>query len=380
MSNYTTQITWSGKDALSNTDPEKIISGADYNTEFLAIQTAVNSKLDITGGTTTGQNLTNAVLNTGVSGSAVLDEDDMASNSATKISTQQSIKAYVDTTVAGSASTTEALTNKTINLASNTMVGTLAQFNTAVSDATLVDLDDSQVLVNKTLTAPVINGAVGGTATSQTITTLTTSNIDGILGANTPAAVTGTTGSFSGAITASTAPSNANHLTNKTYVDNLFAGMASRSIVTAATTANITIATALNNGDTLDGVTLSTGDLVLVKDQSTASQNGIYVVGSSPARDDLFDTYNEHPGSLIVITEGTVNADHIYICTSDEGGSLDSTGITWAKVTAAATSLNNLTDVTISSPVAGQAIVHNGSTFVNGSAGVGVGLAIALGG
>tara|TARA_E500000081_G_C6101634_1_gene337927 strand:+ start:258 stop:1400 length:1143 start_codon:yes stop_codon:yes gene_type:complete len=380
MSNYTTQITWSGKDALSNTDPEKIISGADYNTEFLAIQTAVNSKLDITGGVTTGQNLTNAVLNTGVSGSAVLDEDNMASNSATKISTQQSIKAYVDTTVAGSASTTEALTNKTINLASNTMVGTLAQFNTAVSDATLVDLDDSQVLVNKTLTAPVINGAVGGTATSQTITTLTTSNIDGILGANTPAAVTGTTGSFSGAITASTTPSNANHLTNKTYVDNLFAGMASRSIVTAATTANITIATALNNGDTLDGVTLSTGDLVLVKDQSTASQNGIYVVGSSPARDDLFDTYNEHPGSLIVITEGTVNADHIYICTSDEGGSLDSTGITWAKVTPAATSLNNLTDVTISSPVAGQAIVHNGSTFVNGSAGVGVGLAIALGG
>ncbi len=380
MSNYTTQITWSGKDALSNTDPEKIISGADYNTEFLAIQTAVNSKLDITGGVTTGQNLTNAVLNTGVSGSAVLDEDNMASNSATKISTQQSIKAYVDTTVAGSASTTEALTNKTINLASNTMVGTLAQFNTAVSDATLVDLDDSQVLVNKTLTAPVINGAVGGTATSQTITTLTTSNIDGILGANTPAAVTGTTGSFSGAITASTTPSNANHLTNKTYVDNLFAGMASRSIVTAATTANITIATALNNGDTLDGVTLSTGDLVLVKDQSTASQNGIYVVGSSPARDDLFDTYDEHPGSLIVITEGTVNADHIYICTSDEGGSLDSTGITWAKVTPAATSLNNLTDVTISSPVAGQAIVHNGSTFVNGSAGVGVGLAIALGG
>lgn len=380
MSNYTTQITWSGKDALSNTDPEKIISGADYNTEFLAIQTAVNSKLDITGGVTTGQNLTNAVLNTGVSGSAVLDEDDMASNSATKISTQQSIKAYVDTTVAGSASTTEALTNKTINLASNTMVGTLAQFNTAVSDATLVDLDDSQVLVNKTLTAPVINGAVGGTATSQTITTLTTSNIDGILGANTPAAVTGTTGFFSGAITASTTPSNANHLTNKTYVDNLFAGMASRSIVTAATTANITIATALNNGDTLDGVTLSTGDLVLVKDQSTASQNGIYVVGSSPARDDLFDTYDEHPGSLIVITEGTVNADHIYICTSDEGGSLDSTGITWAKVTPAATSLNNLTDVTITSPVAGQAIVHNGSTFVNGSAGVGVGLAIALGG
>ena len=209
---------------------------------------------------------------------------------------------------------------------------------------------------------------------------MTTSNVDGILGANTAAAVSGTTGSFTGAVTASTTPSNSNHLTNKTYVDNLFAGMASRSIVTAATTANVTISSALNNGDTLDGVTLATGDLVLVKDQSTASQNGIYVVGSSPARDDLFDTYDEHPGSLIVITEGTVNADTIYICTSDEGGSLNSTGIAWTKITPAATSLNNLSDVTISSPVAGQAIVYSGSAFVNGSAGVGVGLAIALGG
>lgn len=377
MSNYTIQVTWSGKNALGSTDPEKIISGADYHTEFSAIQTAINSKMDITSGTTTGQTLVNPVLNTGITGTAVLDEDNMSSNSATKIATQQSIKAYVDTTA---ASTTQTLTNKSINLANNTVTGTLSQFNSAVSDATLVDLDDSQTLVNKTLTAPTINGAVGGTATSQTITTLTTSNVDGILGANTPAAVAGTTGSFSGAVTASTTPSNANHLTNKTYVDTLFAGMASRSIVTAATTANITIATALNNGDTLDGVALSTGDLVLVKDQSTASQNGIYVVGASPARDDLFDTYDEHPGSLIVITEGTVNAEHIYICTSDEGGSLDSTNITWAKVTPAATSLTNLTDVTISSPVAGQAIVHNGSTFVNGSAGVGVGLAIALGG
>lgn len=54
--------------------------------------------------------------------------------------------------------------------------------------------------------------------------------------------------------------------------------------VRCATTADITIADALNNGDSLDGVTLSTGDRVLVKNQSTASQNGIYIVGTSPAR------------------------------------------------------------------------------------------------
>ena len=49
MSNYTKQISWSGKDALSDSDPEKEISGGDFDTEFSAVQTAINSKID--GGT-----------------------------------------------------------------------------------------------------------------------------------------------------------------------------------------------------------------------------------------------------------------------------------------------------------------------------------------
>ena len=51
MSNYTKQISWSGKDALSDSDPEKVISGGDFDTEFSAVQTAINSKID--GGTIT---------------------------------------------------------------------------------------------------------------------------------------------------------------------------------------------------------------------------------------------------------------------------------------------------------------------------------------
>jgi len=46
MSDYTIQVSWSGKDALADSDPNKIISGADFNTEFGAVQTAVNSKYD----------------------------------------------------------------------------------------------------------------------------------------------------------------------------------------------------------------------------------------------------------------------------------------------------------------------------------------------
>ncbi len=86
-----------------------------------------------------------------------------------------------------------------------------------------------------------------------------------------------------------------------------------RQRVRAATTANITISTALNNADTLDGVTLATGDLVLVKDQSAPAQNGIYVVGVTPARFSEFDTYDEYPGSLIAVEEGTANHDKLFL-------------------------------------------------------------------
>ena len=52
MSNYNLQVTWSGKDALSDSDPDKVLSGGDFNTEFTAVKTAVNSKADLNGSAT----------------------------------------------------------------------------------------------------------------------------------------------------------------------------------------------------------------------------------------------------------------------------------------------------------------------------------------
>ena len=49
MSDYTIAVNWSGKDALSDSDAAKVISGADFNTEFVAARTAINSKQDING-------------------------------------------------------------------------------------------------------------------------------------------------------------------------------------------------------------------------------------------------------------------------------------------------------------------------------------------
>lgn len=101
--------------------------------------------------------------------------------------------------------------------------------------------------------------------------------------------------------------------------------------VVAATTADITIATALNAGDTLDGVTLADGDRVLVKDQSTASGNGVYIVGTTPARSQDFDTGSEVLGAFVYVIGGTANAGTTWYVTNTTTITIDSTSISWAQ-------------------------------------------------
>lgn len=97
--------------------------------------------------------------------------------------------------------------------------------------------------------------------------------------------------------------------------------------VVAATTANITTATALNAGDTIDGVTLAAGDLVLVKDQTAPEENGIYVAGETPARAAAYDTWAEHVGKLIRVKGGTTNKNTHFRCNVVSGGTLNTTAI-----------------------------------------------------
>lgn len=109
-----------------------------------------------------------------------------------------------------------------------------------------------------------------------------------------------------------------------------------RQQVRVSTTANITIATALNNGDAVDGVTLATNDLVLVKNQTSKAQNGVYVVGVSPARSTEFDTYDEHAGAMIAVVEGTAGAGSVWLCTANAGGTLNTTAIDFTELAATA--------------------------------------------
>ena len=131
-------------------------------------------------------------------------------------------------------------------------------------------------------------------------------------------------------------PVNAQDAATKGFVEATSQGLDVKDSCVAATTGNITISTALNNGDTLDGVTLSTNDRVLVKDQSTASQNGIYIVGSSPARADDLAAGADAAGMFTFVEQGSVNADNGFVCTSNKGSAVVGTNnLTFAQFSGA---------------------------------------------
>ena len=121
----------------------------------------------LTNKTLTTPTLTSPVFNTAVSGSAVLDEDDMSSDSATKLATQQSIKAYIDNTLAAQdldiapdSGTGQSITleSETLTFSGGSNIASSATSNTltfAISD--VVQLTASQTLTNKTFTSPTIN-------------------------------------------------------------------------------------------------------------------------------------------------------------------------------------------------------------------------------
>ena len=138
-----------------------------------------------------------------------------------------------------------------------------------------------------------------------------------------------------GSITGIGSPSSNSDVAIKSYVDDAVAGLRTRIIAECATTANVNLTNGLEAGDTIDGVTLVAGDRVLVKDQSTATENGLYLAVSSGAssRDPEHDTIAELSGGMIVVNQGTVNDNKIFLCTTDSDGSIGSTNITYVVVT-----------------------------------------------
>ena len=106
---------------------------------------------------------------------------------------------------------------------------------------------------------------------------------------------------------------------NKGYVDGVAQGLDVKDSVKATTTANIT----LSGTQTIDGVSLSADDRVLVKNQNTASENGLYLCKSgSWTRTDDLAAGADAAGAFVFVEQGTVNAENGFVCTSNKGSAV----------------------------------------------------------
>lgn len=150
------------------------------------------------------------------------------------------------------------------------------------------------------------------------------------------------------------APQELTDAATKAYVDSVAQGLTINNAVRAATTEPLTLATDFEDGDPLDGITLATGDRILIKDQTTASENGIYIVQASgaPLRAADMAAASSAAGVFMFVQEGTDNGDKGFVCTSDSGSDVVGT--------------NDLTFTQFSGAgqiTAGKGLVLNGSAF-----------------
>ena len=131
-------------------------------------------------------------------------------------------------------------------------------------------------------------------------------------------------------------------LVTKGYVDAVKQSLDIKDSVRVASTANVSLtggSSDLEAGDTIDGVTLVAGDRVLLKNQSTASENGIYVAvasGGTPARsDDANASADVTSGMFVWVEEGTANADQGYVLTTNNVITLNTTDLTFTQFSGA---------------------------------------------
>ena len=127
-------------------------------------------------------------------------------------------------------------------------------------------------------------------------------------------------------------PSGTQDAATKNYVDSVAQGLDAKASCRVTTTANIS----LSGTQTIDGIAVIAGDRILVKDQSTTSQNGIYVVAAGAwSRSTDADSWTELVSAFTFVEQGTSQANNGYTCTVAAGGTLDTTAVTWVQFSGA---------------------------------------------
>lgn len=304
-------------------------------------------------GVTTSTGTTNAVL----SNSPVLVTPDLGTPSAL---VGTNITGTAAGLTAGTVTTNANLTGDVTSVGNATTLATVASAgSTGSSTAIPVVTINAKGLTTSITTAAVI--APAGTLSGATLASGVTASSLTSLGTIASLVVT--------AGTISTTPSAATDIANKSYVDTIAQGLDTKASVVAGTTVNIT----LSGTQTIDGVVLVAADRVLVKNQTLSQDNGLYLCASGAwTRTTDMNTWAQVPGAYVFVETGTTLADTGWVCTSNAGGTLGTTAITWAQfsgagsgvssITFGTTGLTPATTTTGAVTVAGTLAVGNGGT------------------
>ena len=170
---------------------------------------------------------------------------------------------------------------------------------------------------------------VTGTANQINVT-----RVSGTVYLSTPQDIAATSSPSFTQVTVSGDPTTATQVATKQYVDNVASGIKPKGSVRAASTANLT----LSGTAAVDGVAIAVGDLVLAKNQTAQTQNGVYVVASGAwTRWPSMNTWSSLVSAMMLVEEGTINADTGWVCTVDQGGTIGTTAITWVQFFGAGT-------------------------------------------
>jgi hypothetical protein len=302
------------------------VTAGTYGSSTAIPTFTVDSKGRLTAaGTTALATTLNITGDTGSDGIALLSEtlSFVGGTGITSTVTSNTVTFDIDSTVA-TLTGSQTLTNKSISGSSNTL--------TNIANASLV---------NSTVTIGSTTVALGGTST--TLAGLTQLDVGNIRVTGNTISSTDTDGDVvinpngTGRLDVSNSriinvaePVADSDAATKYYVDAARSGLDVKQSVKVATTENIT----LSNTQTVDGVALSVGDRILVKDQSTGSQNGIYVVANGPwAR--ATDADN-NPGGEVTsgmfcfVEQGTINSDTGFVLTTNDPIVLGTTSLAFA--------------------------------------------------
>lgn len=223
--------------------------------------------------------------------------------------------------------------------------GKLALKSGSVTNAQLDGSIANDKLANSSVTIAGESLSLGGSLAAGTLA--------GALTLSAIGAPSGAVAMNSQKITGMADPTAAQDAATKAYVDSHSQGLDVKESVVAATTANHASLANLANGNSIDGVTLATGDRILVHEQTNKVENGIYVVAASgaPARSDDFKAGDNESGAFTFVQDGTKYKGHGFVCIMGKSEVVGTNNCPWSM-------FSESTDI-----VAGAGLVQAGNAF-----------------